>query len=66
MTNTDTRERTSDPRAASTSDAETNDAPASYYGVWLCEHLSHLGEHLPELVQPAAQVAQIRRRPWWR
>jgi Fusaric acid resistance protein-like len=45
---------------------ETTDAPASYYGVWLCEHLSHLGEHLGELVKPAAQVAQIRRRPWWR
>lgn len=42
------------------------DDPASYYGVWLCEHLSHLGEHLAELVKPAAQVAQIRRRPWWR
>jgi uncharacterized membrane protein YccC len=39
---------------------------ASYYGIWLCEHLTHLGEHLPELVQPAAEVAQIRRRPWWR
>ncbi len=40
--------------------------PESYYGVWLCEHLSHLGEHLAELVRPAAQVAEIRRRPWWR
>ncbi len=46
--------------------SENKDAPASYYGVWLCEHLSHLGEHLAELVTPAAQVAQIRRRPWWR
>jgi uncharacterized membrane protein YccC len=45
---------------------DTDHAPASYYGVWLCEHLSHLGEHLGELVKPAAQVAQIRRRPWWR
>jgi len=45
---------------------ETDGAPASYYGVWLCEHLSHLGEHLGELVSPAGQVAQIRRRPWWR
>jgi uncharacterized membrane protein YccC len=45
---------------------ETDGAPASYYGVWLCEHLSHLGEHLGELVRPAHQVAQIRRRPWWR
>jgi uncharacterized membrane protein YccC len=45
---------------------DSDDAPASYYGVWLCEHLTHLGEHLGELVKPAAQVAQIRRRPWWR
>jgi uncharacterized membrane protein YccC len=41
-------------------------APPSYYGVWLCEHLSHLAEHLGELVGPAAQVAEVRRRPWWR
>lgn len=38
----------------------------SYYGVWLCEHLDHLGEHLGELVHPAATVARIRSRPWWR
>ena len=38
----------------------------SYYGVWLCEHLDHLSEHLGELVQPAAAVAAIRSRPWWR
>ncbi len=44
----------------------TTDPPASYYGVWLCEHLSHLAEHLGELVKPASQVAHIRRRPWWR
>jgi len=38
----------------------------SYYGVWLCEHLDHLAEHLGDLVAPAARVAEIRRRPWWR
>ncbi len=38
----------------------------SYYGVWLCEHLDHLSDHLGELVQPAAEVANIRSRPWWR
>jgi Fusaric acid resistance protein-like len=38
----------------------------SYYGVWLCEHLDHLSEHVGELVGPAAEVAEIRRRPWWR
>jgi hypothetical protein len=34
--------------------------------VWLCEHLDHLTEHLHELVEPAGQLAAIRRRPWWR
>ena len=38
----------------------------SYYGVWLCEHLDHLAEHLGDLVRPAAEVAEIRSRPWWR
>ena len=46
--------------------AQVEHAPESYYGVWLCEHLSHLGEHLAELVRPAVEVARIRRRPWWR
>ncbi len=43
-----------------------NPGQSSYYGIWLCEHLSHLAEHLDELVAPATQVAQLRRRPWWR
>ena len=38
----------------------------SYYGVWLCEHLDHLAEHMGELAEPAAAVANIRSRPWWR
>jgi uncharacterized membrane protein YccC len=38
----------------------------SYYGVWLCEHLDHLAEHLGDLVGPAAEVAELRARPWWR
>jgi uncharacterized membrane protein YccC len=41
-------------------------SPSSYYGIWLCEYLSHLTEHLPDLVAPAAHVADVRRRPWWR
>jgi uncharacterized membrane protein YccC len=53
-------------QAPTFAELEGSDTQASYYGVWLCEHLSHLGEHLGELVKPAAQVAQIRRRPWWR
>ncbi len=40
--------------------------PRSDYGIWLCEYLSHLSEHLAELVEPAGLVAKIRRRPWWR
>ncbi|MGO9488623.1 MAG: FUSC family protein [Solirubrobacteraceae bacterium] len=38
----------------------------SQYGVWLCEHLDHLAEHLGELVHPAERVAELRRAPWWR
>ncbi len=43
-----------------------DDASGSHYGVWLCEHLDHLAEHLGELVEPAERIAAIRRRPWWR
>jgi uncharacterized membrane protein YccC len=38
----------------------------SQYGIWLCEHLDHLSEHLAELVRPAQRIAEVRRRPWWR
>jgi uncharacterized membrane protein YccC len=38
----------------------------SHYGIWLCEHLDHLSEHLGELVGPASRLAESRRRPWWR
>jgi uncharacterized membrane protein YccC len=38
----------------------------SHYGVWLCEHLDHLAEHLGELVPPAVRIAELRRAPWWR
>lgn len=38
----------------------------SHYGVWLCEHLDHLAEHLGELVAPAERVAELRRAPWWK
>jgi uncharacterized membrane protein YccC len=41
-------------------------SPGSHYGIWLSENLDHLGEHLGELVQPAARLAEIRRLPWWR
>jgi Fusaric acid resistance protein-like len=38
----------------------------SHYGVWLCEHLDHLADHLDELIQPAYRIAELRRAPWWR
>ena len=38
----------------------------SQEAIWLCEHLDHLTEHLHELVTPAADLAEVRRRPWWR
>jgi hypothetical protein len=38
----------------------------SRQAIWLSEHLGHLTEHLEELVVPAAAVAEVRRRPWWR
>jgi uncharacterized membrane protein YccC len=38
----------------------------SHYGIWLCEHLDHLSEHLGELIGPASRLAAIRRLPWWR
>jgi hypothetical protein len=40
--------------------------PHSRRTIWLSEHLDHLTQHLSELVQPAAHVAEFRRRPWWR
>ena len=47
-------------------DEVVSEASGSHYGVWLCEHLDHLAEHLADLVVPAAHVAEARRRPWWR
>jgi len=47
-------------------DEVVSESFGSHYGVWLCEHLDHLAEHLAELVAPAAHVAGARRRPWWR
>jgi len=38
----------------------------SHYGVWLCEHLDHLAEHLGEMIEPAARLAELRRAPWWK
>jgi hypothetical protein len=34
--------------------------------MWVREHLYHLGEHTEALTEPAARIAKVRRRPWWR
>ena len=47
-------------------DALDPGSPDSRDAIWLSEHLDHLSEHLAELVPPATQLAEIRRRPWWR
>ena len=47
-------------------DEVVSESSGSHYGVWLCEHLDHLAEHLSEVVAPAIHVAEARRRPWWR
>ncbi len=36
------------------------------YAIWVQELLSHLGEHLSDIVVAAEHVAEVRRRPWWR
>ena len=41
-------------------------ASPTHCAIWLREHFDHLAEHLCELIQPAAHIAEIRRRPWWR
>ena len=38
----------------------------SHYGVWLCEHLDHLAEHLGDMIEPATRLAALRRAPWWK
>ena len=43
-----------------------DESSGSHYGVWLCEHLDHLAEHLADLIRPVERVVEVRRRPWWR
>jgi hypothetical protein len=52
------------PRFAA--DDIVDQSSGSPYGVWLCEHLDHLAEHLADLIEPAERVVEVRRRPWWR
>jgi uncharacterized membrane protein YccC len=42
------------------------EASGSLYGVWLCEFLDHLSEHLADMIEPAERILAIRRKPWWR
>ena len=34
--------------------------------LWVGEYLFHLGERAQDLTGPAAQIASLRQRPWWR
>jgi hypothetical protein len=34
--------------------------------LWVGEYLYHLGEHAQTVTTPAAEVAELRQRPWWR
>jgi uncharacterized membrane protein YccC len=34
--------------------------------LWVREHLHHLSRNAQQLPGPALEVAQVRRRPWWR
>jgi hypothetical protein len=34
--------------------------------LWVGHHLDHLEGHAPTVTGPAAQLASLRRRPWWR
>ena len=42
--------------------------PAHYHpeALWVADHLSHLASHSAALIGPAARLAALRRRPWWR
>ena len=40
--------------------------PAACYTIWVEENLNHLAEHIGALVGPAAHIAEVRARPWWR
>jgi uncharacterized membrane protein YccC len=34
--------------------------------LWVQEHLHHLSQSAPMVIEPALRVAEARRRPWWR
>ena len=45
-----------------------NNTPAWYQPdmLWVGEYLFHLGEHAQTVTGPAAEIAGLRQRPWWR
>jgi uncharacterized membrane protein YccC len=38
----------------------------SAYLIWIRNHLDHIQQHLAELAQPVAVIAERRAEPWWR
>jgi uncharacterized membrane protein YccC len=40
--------------------------PALPRSLWVNEHINHIRDRLADLVEPAAEVAAQRHRPWWR
>jgi uncharacterized membrane protein YccC len=47
--------------------ADVDDAnPALPRSLWVNEHINHIRDRLDDLVEPAAEVAAQRHRPWWR
>ena len=55
------------PRLALPSLACDDPMPGRYRRtIWLEQYISQLVDHLEVLIDPAAHVAEIRSRPWWR
>ena len=55
------------PRLALPSLACDEPMPGRYRRtIWLEQYISQLVDHLEILIDPAAHVAEIRSRPWWR
>ncbi len=34
--------------------------------VWVNHHVRHVWQHHADLIEPAAKMAEVRQRPWWR
>jgi hypothetical protein len=46
--------------------SEVLPVPAQGYLLWVRHHLDHVKQHLGDLVEPIAVVAEARAVPWWR